>query len=232
MNEPVALEILYAHSGQLYSALLSVMSPVIGGVDYFKKMHREYRIRKEIQSLQRKQEAFVLAVTGALQGTIEEYDKAGENLKKIQDNPQFVADFEKLNTLFNSLDAQDQINIIVETAKMTQQVFTAMRDDIAKKGVGSSDPEHMLVLSQALRCGIIMLDTLIASMKKRPPDMRQTEFCVDFLLVLLTKFLAISIGKMDIDRLYDDIAFCIYHTKPQVDYPVDKAVFSILGEDE
>lgn len=90
-----------------------------------------------------------------------------------------------------------------------------MRDEITEKGVGASDPEYMMVLGQALRCGIIMLDRLIVSMKRRPPDMQQTTLCTDFLLVLLAKLLAISIGKMNIDILCKDITFCIYHTNPR-----------------
>lgn len=233
MNEPVTVEILQTFSGELYDALLSALSPAIGGVDYFKRMHKEYRIRKEIQSLQRKQEEFVLAITETLLQEISEgHDNVGENLKKIQETPQFVKDFEKLNTLFSSLDPQDQINIIVETSKMTQQIFSEMRDEIAENTVGSSNPEHMLVLGQALGCGEEMLDSLVASMKKKPPDMKQAQFCINFLLVLITKLLAISIEKMDIDELYHDIAFCVYYTKPQIEGPVDDVAFAILGEDE
>ena len=234
MNETVtSFGILQTFSEELYNALISVLSPVTGGADYFKKMHKEYRIRKEIHSLRRKQREFVLATTGTLlQEIAGEYDKVGETLKKIQRDPQFKKDFEKLNNLFHSLDPQDQVNIICETAKMTQKMFSAMQDEISKNTVGSSDPKRMLILGQALRCGEQMLGTIAGSMKKRPPDMRQTTFCINFLLVLLAKLLAISIEKIEVEALYKDIAFCIYHTKPQIKGPIDEAAFAILGEDE
>ena len=54
----------------------------------------------------------------------------------------------------------------------------------------------------------------------------------DFLLALLTKLLAISRGKMNINTLYKDIAFCIYHTKPQIESSIDDVASAILGEDE
>ena len=235
MNRTVdSSEILQTFSDGLYDALLSALSPVVGSVDYLKRMHQEYRIRKEIRSLQRRRLEFILALTGVLSEEIisEEYDKIGEKLKKIQEDPLFVEDFEKLNNLFCSLDRQDQINIMIETAKTTSKFFSAVRDELSTNLIGSSDPEHMLVLGQALKCGEQMVNDIILSMKKKPPDIQNTEFCVNVLLVLLTKLLAISMGKMEIESLYSDIAFCIYHTLPQIEGSIDDAAFAILGENE
>jgi len=228
-----SFKIIQTHSEELYNALLSILSSVTGSADYLKEMHKEYCIRMEIHSLQKKKQKIILAITSALpQEIAERYDRIGENLRKIQKNPQFVKDFEKLNNLFHSLDPQAQVNIICETAKMTQKMFSAMQDEISKNTVGSSDPKRMLILGQALRCGEQMSGTIAGSMKKRPPDMRQTTFCINFLLVLLAKLLAISIEKIEVEALYTDIAFCIYHTKPQIEGPIDEAAFAILGEDE
>ena len=235
MNKTVdSSEILQTFSDGLYDALLSALSPVVGGVEYLRRMRQEYRIRKEIQSLKRKRQKFVLTLAGMLSEEIigEEYDKIGEKLKRIQENSLFMEDFEKLNNLFGSLDRQDQINIMIETAKTTLKFISTMRDEISTNLIGSSDPEHMLVLGQALKCGEQMVNDIILSMKKKPPDIQNTEFCVNVLLVLLTKLLAISMEKMEIESLYSDIAFCIYHTLPQIEVSIDDAAFAILGENE
>lgn len=165
-----------------------------------------------------------------LQRFSDDLGRIGEKFKRIQENLLFLKDSEKLNDLFGSLDRQDQINIMVDTAKTTLKFFSNMRDEISTNLIGSSDPEHMLVLGQALRCGEQMVGDIIVSMKKKPPDIHHTEFCVNFLLVILTKLLAISIEKMEIEGLYSDIAFCVYHSTPLVEGSIDDAAFAILGE--
>lgn len=230
MNNSIgAAEVLQSYVDELYTTALSVVSPV-GGV-LLKPMRKEY-IRKEIQSLYGKRKEFVLALTDVLLEDITGYGIISEKIKKIKENPQFVKDFEKVDKVFSSLDEEDQIQAILETAKMARQIFSAMRDDVAANVIGSLNPEHMLILGQALRCGQQMVDDVVTSVRKKPPDMQCAEDCMNFLLVLLTKFLAISGGKMDIELLYNDIAFCIYHTEPQIEGPVDAAAFAILGESE
>ena len=227
MNDFIcSAEVLQSYADELYTTALSVVSPV--GV--LKPMRKEY-IRKEMQSLYGKRKEFVLALTDVLLEDITGYGIIREKIKKIKENPQFAKDFEKVDKVFSSLDEEEQIQMIIESAKMARQLFSAMRD-VAANMIGSVNPEHMLILGQALRCGQQMVDDVVESMRKKPPDMQCAEDCMNVLLVLLTKFLAVSVGKMDIELLYNDIAFCIYHANPQIEGPVDAAAFAILGESE
>lgn len=225
-------EMLQASSDGLYNTLLSIISPIFGGVEYLKRMRKEYLIRKELRALHQKKQEFILALIGVVpqEDSYEQYDELHKKLKEIQESPRFRKNFEKLNKIFDSLNERDQMNILLETAKRTHQIFSEMRSQISTKLIEASDIEDVIILGQALRCGEMLVGDVIESVNKKPPNLKHTRFCMNFLLVFLIKFLAIIIGKMNPQDLYRDIALCLYFCRVDTRGLGDDSAFAILGE--
>lgn len=83
-------ELLQESSNELYSALLLTISPMVGAV-HIKQKHTVL-IKKEIRSLYRKREKFILTLFDTLpkESSVELY-KTGKNLKKNPRNSRFQA---------------------------------------------------------------------------------------------------------------------------------------------
>lgn len=218
-------ELLQESSNELYSALLSIISPMVGTVN-IKRKHTVL-IKKEIRFLYRKREKFISTLFDTLpkESSVELY-KTGKNLKEIQKIPDFKQEFDKIHSVFMSLDQQDQKNIILEATEKIKQLFSKMRKEIAVGLVESPDPGDMIVLGRALRCGELLLDDIAKSMKKSPPDRDETNSII--LLKFLVKIMAITIGKAKVQDLYTDIAFFTYMCKPQSEEIGDDRAFIIL----
>ncbi len=110
MNKTIgSFDILQTFSTELYNVLLSSISSIVGGAEYIRRMHKEYVIRKELQSLHKNRHEFIIALCDILseKAFIEEHSRIDEKIEKIKENPIFMKDFEKLNDLFSSLDQQD-----------------------------------------------------------------------------------------------------------------------------
>lgn len=227
-------EMLQISSDELYDALLSIISPVFGGIDYVKRMRKSYLIKKELNALNRKKAEFLSALTNVVpnEASYEQYAELHKRFKEIQESPEFRKHFEKLNQLFESLSKQDQRNIILITSNKTKEMFLEMRKQISINLIGASDKENMIIISQALRCGLILIDDIISSMSKTPPKANDIRFCMNLLLVLLIKLLEIHMKLMDPQILYGDIALCLYFCRSESPDLGDDSAFIILEDNE
>lgn len=233
MSETISSsEMLHISSDGLYDALLSIISPVFGGVDYVKRMRKSYLIKKELNALNRKKEEFLLALTNVVpeEASYEQYAELHKKFREIQESPKFRKHFEKLNQLFESLSKQDQRNIILVTSNKTKEMFLEMRKQISNNLNEASDIENMIVLGQAIRCGLILVDDIISSMSKTPPKVDDIRFRMNLLLVLLIKFLEINMKLMDPQILYGDIALCLYFYRSESQDIGNDSAFAILED--
>ncbi|MGD2247267.1 MAG: hypothetical protein PVF58_02600 [Candidatus Methanofastidiosia archaeon] len=240
MNKTISSsEMLQASSDGLFNALLSIISPVFGGIDYVKRIRKSYLIKKELDALIRKKIEFLSALTNIVpdEASYEEYAELREKFQEIQESPEFRSHFQKLNQLFESLSQQDQRNIILITSNKTKKMFLDMRKQISDNLIEASDTENMIVLGQALKCGLILIDDIIISMSKTPPKIDDIKFHINLLLVLLTKFMAINMNLMNPQVLYGDIALCMSISfltgdRSETVDPSNDSAFIILEDNE
>ena len=89
-----------------------------------------------------------------------------------------------------------------------------------------------MVLGQTLTGAMCLIEDIRKDLKKSPPDTEKIHLRTNSLLYLLTRFLAVSMGILDFDELYSDIALSIFHTKPRFKGPVDERAFALLDSEE
>ena len=119
-----------------------------------------------------------------------------------------------------------------ETLTAIHIILSKIRDDNTSKAIGSSNIEYMMVLGQALRGGLCLIEDILENLNETPPDTEKIQLLTNSLLYLLARILAVSMGIVNFDSLYEGIALSIMHTKPRYKGPVDKRAFSILNSEE
>jgi len=77
-----------------------------------------------------------------------------------------------------------------------------------------------------------LIEDIRKDLKKTPPDTEKIHLRTNSLLFVLARFLAVSMGILDFDELYNDIALSILHTNPRIKGPVDERAFAILDVEE
>jgi len=89
-----------------------------------------------------------------------------------------------------------------------------------------------MVLGQTLKGVMCLIEDIREDLKKTPPDTEKIHLCTNSLLYLLARFLAVSMGVLDFDELYSDIALSILHTNPRFKGLLDERAFAILDSEE
>lgn len=238
-GEMYSYDVINRYSDKLFDAVLSSFNPIIGSMDYLRRMHKSFLIKKEINTLSKKKKELITTIIDLLpeETSYKSYVKLEEKFKEIEKNPNFKKSFAKLDKLFKDITEEERTKLVIVTATKMNKNFLKMRNDISHGLIKTIDTENMIVLGQALRCMEFILKELIENMKKRSPDTENMKFCMSIMITLLTKILAIYFGKMEYKDLYPDIAFVTLHTSkthPQFLGKIDginDSVFAILGEE-
>ncbi len=141
--------------------------------------------------------------------------------KQSKDTPQNLID----STEF-SIKSPD------ETLKAIHTILSRIRDDVDSIGIRAPNVERQMVLGQTLRGAMCLIEDIREDLKKTPPDTEKIHLRTNSLLFVLARFLAVSMGILDFDELYSDIALSVFHTNPRFKGPVDERAFSLLDVEE
>ena len=119
-----------------------------------------------------------------------------------------------------------------ETLKAIHTILSKIRDDGASKIKGSSNIERQMVLGQTLMGAMYLIEDIRKGLEKPSPDTERIQLQTNSLLFILARFLAVSMGILDFDKLYSDIALSILHTESRIKGPVDERAFALLDSEE
>lgn len=238
-GEIYSYDIISMFLDKLSDAILSTVNPVIVSKRFFDRIRKSFIVKNEIKRLNEKKEELVMAIIGILpeETSYESCIKTGDKIKEVIENPDFIKEFEKINKVFEDLSPKEQKNLMIHTAKVINKSFFQMESVITKKAIEVSDPGNVLLLGRTLSYARYLTNEFIDVVKRRPDEKEHISFCLNCVMILLTKILAIYFKKMEYEDLYEDLSFItlyIYDTNPEYFgnlENVDRSIFTMLGDE-
>ena len=119
-----------------------------------------------------------------------------------------------------------------ETLKAIHTILSRIKDDVDSIGIKAPNVKRQMILGQTLIGAMYLTEEIRENLDKVPPDTERIQLQINSLLFILARFLAVSMGILDVHELYSDIALAIFHTKPKIKGPIDKRAYAILSVDE
>ncbi len=148
--------ILDDFSSDIFDGITWIMRPVVGAVDYLKRMHKLYQVQRELKQISNldsaSKEKFLDLMTDIVTVDIynvnlDEFKKVIEN--KISETEDFKETFEKLDSFLNRLDGHQSAFIRTHSLRRLNGRIASIREEIKSRIWDENENSgHLLVLDQ------------------------------------------------------------------------------------
>ena len=224
--------LLNKYDEKMYDSLLSFINPIIGSINYIKKLRKYYLVNKEMVNINKNKEELLNFLFPILpkSSTYEAYYETSDKIKMVQKEEIFEGSFTKLNKLFKELNTQDRINLIINTNSSLTRLFNQIERDLIDNILITENRNEALILTQAFHSASVLTEEIKGYMEKTPPSLKDARLLMTVSIVLLVKILFAQSRKIEYNSLYRDIAFVnMVRLKNPLDMSdVDDDIFAVF----